>query len=78
MSLKKTIVSSLLCFAILTLAVNAFAADKRNFTIVGRTAIVKTPGKVTPNDWRKDSNLTTISSTLSDFPFGVYFALYNY
>ena len=46
---------------------------------VGRAAVVKHPAKViTPNAWKKDPALTTIAGNLSDFPFGVYFALYNY
>jgi hypothetical protein len=75
---KKAIVRSLVCFVVLALAVSAVAADRSNFTIVGRSVVVKHPAKViTPNVWR-DPALTTIAGNLSDFPFGVYFALYNY
>jgi hypothetical protein len=68
----------LVSFAVLTLAVNASAADHRNFTIIGRHVVVNHPSKlVTPTVWR-DPALTTIAGNLSDFPFGVFFALYNY
>lgn len=78
MRIKKTIVRPLVCFMVLLLAVNALAADHNDFTIVGRSVVVKHPAKVmTPNAWRNPA-LTTIASNLSDFPFGVFFALYNY
>jgi hypothetical protein len=41
--------------------------------------MVKHPSKViTPNVWKNNPALTTIAGNLSDFPFGVFFALYNY
>jgi hypothetical protein len=55
------------------------AADRSNFVIVGRQVMVKHPAKViTPEVWKSDPALTTIAGNLSDFPFGVFFALYNY
>jgi hypothetical protein len=77
--IKKAIVLPLVSFTVLTLAVNALAADHRNFTIIGRHVVVNRPAKViTPNVWKNDPALTTIAGNLSDFPFGVFFALYNY
>jgi len=74
---NNTIVRSLLC--LLALVVSAVAADQSNFTIIGRSVVVKKPSKViTPNVWNNDQSLTTIAGNLSDFPFGVYFSLYNY
>jgi len=63
---------------LLALPVGASAADHRNFTIVGRHVVVTKPAKtIVPTVW-KNPALTTIAGTLSDFPFGVYFSLYNY
>ena len=73
---KKTVLCTLALLVFVCFALSAVAAD-RNFIISGRTAIVKHPGKVTPNAWR-DAKLATISGNLSDFPYGVYFSLYNY
>jgi hypothetical protein len=74
---KNAITQSLVCFVVL--AVSAVAADRSNYTIVGRSVMVKHPSKViTPNVWKNDPALTTIAGNLSDFPFGVFFALYNY
>ena len=79
MRIKKAIVLPLVSFTVLTLAVNVWAADHRNFTIIGRRVVVNHPAKViTPNVWKNDPALTTIAGNLSDFPFGVFFALYNY
>jgi len=75
----KTIVRLIVCFAVLALAVSAMAVDHRNYTIVGRQVMVKHPSKViTPNVWKNDPALTPIAGNLSDFPFGVFFSLYNY
>lgn len=72
MKIKNAIVITLVCFAVTA------AAAERNFTIIGRQTVVKHPAKViTPTTWR-DPALTTIAGTLSDFPFGLYFSLYNY
>jgi hypothetical protein len=78
MRINRAIVPLLVCFAVMVLAVSASAADHSNYTIVGRSVIVKHPGKVTPNAWRNDPKLATIAGNLSDFPFGVFFSLYNY
>jgi hypothetical protein len=76
---QKTIVRPLVCLTVLALTVSAFAADHRNFIIVGRQVMVKHPSKViTPTVWKNEPTLTTIAGNLSDFPFGVFFALYNY
>jgi hypothetical protein len=76
---KKTISRFLVCFAVLALAVSAFATDRSNYVIVGRHVMVKHPAKViTPTVWKSDPALTTIAGNLSDFQFGVFFALYNY
>jgi len=76
---KTVIVQPRVCFAFLALAVSAMAADHSNFTIIGRSVVVKHPSKViTPNVWKNDPALTTIAGNLSDFPYGVFFALYNY
>jgi hypothetical protein len=61
----------------LSIALSAGAAD-RNYVISGHSVMVKHPGKVTPNVWRQNPALKTISGNLSDFPYGVYFSLYNY
>ena len=79
MRVKQAIVRSLVCLVVLVLAVSALAADHSNYTIVGRNVVVKHPSKeITPNVWKNDPALTTIAGNLSDFPFGVFFALYNY
>lgn len=76
---RNAIVRPLICLAVVALAVSAVAADRSNYTIVGRSVVVKHPAKViTPNVWKNDPALTTIAGNLSDFPYGVFFALYNY
>ena len=72
-------VRTALVVVLLALCVSASAADHRNFTIVGRHVVVNKPAKtITPTTWKNDPALTTIAGTLSDFPFGLYFSLYNY
>jgi hypothetical protein len=74
---NKIIVRSLVCF--LLLVVSALAADRSNYIITEKGVVVKNPSKViTPNVWKSEPALTTVAGNLSDFPFGVYFALYNY
>ena len=75
---KKAMMRLFVCFAVLAFAVGACATDRSNYTIVGREVMVHHPTKVTPNVWKHEPALTTIAGNLSDFPFGVYFSLYNY
>ena len=76
MKVRNAIVRPLICLAVVALAVSAVAADRSNYTIIGRSVVVKHPAKViTPNVWKNDPALTVIAGNLSDFPFGVYFSL---
>src|ERR1700733_2134405 len=75
---KKTLAAGFLGLIVLATAVSSLAADHSNLILTDKGVIVKHASKVITPGVPHDPSLKTIASTLSDYPFGVFFCCDGY